>query len=348
MMRLVLAVTVAAIIGGLSAGVPAGRQTPAGVLSDMPKIERLDPALDRLIAPDAKIEILAQDFDWSEGPVWVKEGGGFLLFSDVPQNVIYKWKEGERAREWLKPSGYTGSEPRGAELGSNGLLLDAKGRLVICQHGDRRMARMDAPLSAPAPKFSTIAEKYEGARFNSPNDAVFHSSGDLYFTDPPYGMVKQFEDPAREIPYQGVFRVQRDGTVSLMTRDMTRPNGLAFSPDEKTLYIAQSDPAAPIWRAFSMKPDGSLGQGRVLFDATTLAKTRRGLPDGLKIDTEGNLFATGPGGVLILTPEGKHLGTILTGQATGNCAFGNDGRTLYITADMYLMRVRLKTKGLGF
>ena len=313
----------------------------------MPKRERLHPALDRLIAPDAKIEILAQGYDWSEGPVWVKNGG-FLLFSDVPQNVIVRWKEGEGAREWLKPSGYTGREPRGAELGSNGLVIDREGHLVICQHGDRRVARMEAPLSAPAPRFSTIADRYEGARLNSPNDAVFHRNGDLYFTDPPYGMVKQFEDPAREIPYQGVFRTHRNGSVSLLTRDMTRPNGLGFSPDEKTLYVSQSDPAAPIWRAFAVRPDGSLGASRILFDAHSLAKTRRGLPDGLKVDTEGNLFATGPGGVLILTPEGRHLGTILTEQATGNCAFGDDGRTLYMTADMYVMRVRLKAKGLGF
>lgn len=348
-MRTLCVVTAAATVGMLNPFTPT---TPASTrqaerASNMPTIERLDPALDRLIAPDAQVEILASGYDWSEGPVWVKDGA-FLLFSDVPQNIIFRWKEGEGARQWLKPSGYTGREPRGAELGSNGLVIDAEGRLVICQHGDRRIARMDAPLSAPAPRFSTIADRHDGARFNSPNDAVFHSRGDLYFTDPPYGLVKQFEDPAREIPFQGVFRWHRNGTVSLLTRDMTRPNGLAFSPDEKTLYVAQSDPAAPIWRAFEVRADGTLGSSRLFFDSATLAKDRRGLPDGLKIDVDGNLFATGPGGVLILSPDGKHLGTILTGQATGNCAFGDDGRTLYITADMHLMRVRLKTKGLGF
>jgi gluconolactonase len=170
----------------------------------------------------------------------------------------------------------------------------------------------------------------------------------MYFTDPPYGMPKQFEDPAREIPFQGVFRRGRDGAVTLLTREMTRPNGLAFSPDEKLLYVAQSDSTAAIWRVFDVKPDGSLGASRVLFDSTTMTKTLKGLPDGLKVDTEGNLFATGPGGVLVLSPQGKHLGTIFTGQATANCAFGDDGRTLYITADMYLMRVRLKAKGRGF
>lgn len=316
---------------------------PAGPSADAPAIERLDPSIDRLLAPDARVEILAEGFDWSEGPVWVRDGG-FLLFSDVPQNVVIRWKEGEGAREWLRPSGYTGREPRGGEMGSNGLLIDDEGRLVLCQHGDRRMARMEAPLSAPAPNFSTLADRYDGARFNSPNDAVFHSSGDLYFSDPAYGLPRQFEDPAREIPWQGVFRRHRDGGVSVIARHMTKPNGLAFSPDEKTLYVSQSDPDAPIWRAFDIRADGSSGASRVLFDASALAKTRRGLPDGLKVDERGNLFATGPGGVLILTPEGRHLGTILTRQATANCAFGDDGRSLYITADMYLMRVRLLSR----
>jgi gluconolactonase len=323
---------------------PPEPQSPA---ETAPRIERLDPALDRLIAPDASVEVLAEGFDWSEGPVWVKDGG-FLLFSDVPRNVILRWKQGEGAREWLKPSGYTGAEPRGGEPGSNGLTIDAQGRLVMCQHGDRRIARMDAPLSSPAPKFSTVADRFQGARFNSPNDLVFHSSGDLYFTDPPYGLIKQADDPGREMNYQGVFRRSRTGEVTLVSREMTRPNGIAFSPDEKRLYVAQSDPAAPIWRVFDAAPDGSFKSSRVFFDATGLSKTRKGLPDGMKVDAEGNLYATGPGGVLVFSPAGKHLGTILTGQATGNCAFGDDGRTLYVTADMYLMRVKVKVKGLGF
>lgn len=311
------------------------------------RIERLDPALDRLIAPDAKIETIAQGYTWTEGPLWIKRGG-YLLFSDIPANAIHRWKEGEAAGLYLRPSGYTGSEPRGGETGSNGLLLDREGRLVMCQHGDRRMAVMEATLDKPQPKFTTLAERYDGKRFNSPNDAVFHSNGDLYFTDPAYGMEKQWEDPKREIPFAGVYRRGRDGTVTLLTREMTRPNGIAFSPDQRRLYVAQSDETAAIWRVFDVKPDGTLGEGRVLFDATSMVKSRKGLPDGLKIDADGNLFATGPGGVLILAPDGKHLGTIMTGQATSNCAFGDDGRTLYMTADDYVMRVRLKTKGLGF
>ena len=336
------AVSVALVASMLNS--PSGPQSPADAA---PRIERLDPALDQLIAPDATVEVLAEGYDWSEGPVWVKDGG-FLLFSDVPRNVILRWKQGEGSREWLKPSGYTGSEPRGGEPGSNGLTLDREGRLVICQHGDRRIARMDAPMSNPAPKFSTVADRFQGARFNSPNDLVFHSNGDLYFTDPPYGLIKQAEDPGRDMNYQGVFRRSAGGEVTLVTREMTRPNGIAFSPDEKKLYVAQSDPAAPIWRVFDATADGSFKSSRIFFDASALSKTRKGLPDGMKVDAAGNLFATGPGGVLVLSADGKHLGTILTGQATGNCAFGDDGRTLYITADMYLMRVRLRTKGLGF
>jgi gluconolactonase len=314
-----------------------------------PRIERLDPALDRLIASDAKIETLGEGYDWTEGPVWVKNGG-YLLFSDIPKNIVHRWKQGEGVRPYLQPSGYTGKEPRGGETGSNGLILDAQGRLVLCQHGDRRMARMEAPLDSPKPQFTTLADRYEGKRFNSPNDAVFRSNGDLYFTDPAYGMEKQWEDPKREIPFAGVYRRTASGEVTLLTKDMTRPNGLAFSPDEKRLYVAQSDPSSAIWRVFDVKSDGTIENSRVLLDLTTMvkAKTRPGLPDGLKIDTEGNLFATGPGGVLVISPEGKHLGTILTGQATSNVAFGDDGRTLYITADMFLMRVRLKAKGLGF
>ena len=315
--------------------------------ADSMRIERLDPALDKLIAPDAKIEVLAQGHDWTEGPLWIKRGG-YLLFSDIPKNSIYRWKEGEGEKLYLQPSGYTGKEPRGGETGSNGLILDREGRLIMCQHGDRRMARMDAPLDSPKPQFTPLAVRHQGKRFNSPNDAVFHSNGDLYFTDPAYGLEKQWEDPAREIPYAGVYRRSASGEITLLTSDMTRPNGLAFSPDERRLYIAQSDAKAAIWRVFDVRRDGAIENSRVLLDVTSMVPTKKGLPDGLKIDTEGNLFATGPGGVLVITPEGKHLGTIATGQATSNCAFGDDGRTLYMTADDYVMRVRLKTKGLGF
>lgn len=342
------------LIAPLALGAAAAAVLLAGETMDAqntfpkpPGIERLDPALDQLIAPDAAIEVLAGGYDWTEGPVWVKDGG-YLLFSDIPPNQIHRWKQGEGAKLYLTPSGYTSKEPRGGEVGSNGLTLDREGRLVLAQHGDRRIARMDAPLSSPQARFTTLADRYQKARFNSPNDLVFRSNGDIYFTDPAYGMEKQWDDPKREMNYAGVFRRTPDGTVTLLTKEMTRPNGIAFSPDERRLYVAQSDQAAAIWRVFDVKGDGSIENSRVLFDATALGKSRRGLPDGLKIDTAGNLFATGPGGVLVITPQGKHLGTIMTGQATSNCAFGDDGRTLYMTADDYLMRVKLKTKGMGF
>ena len=308
-------------------------------------IQRLDPALDELIDPETPIEILAEGFEWSEGPVWVTELEA-VLFSDIPNNAIFKWSEAGGKELYLKPAGYTGETARGGETGSNGLLLDAENNLVMCQHGDRRMARMDAPLAQPAANFVTLADSYEGKRFNSPNDAVFKSDGSLYFTDPPYGLEKKAEDPAKELDFQGVYRLTPQGEVQLLTNQVYRPNGIAFSPDEQTLYVANSDPNLPIWMAYEVNEDGSLGGARVFFDATEMREAGlKGLPDGMKVDENGNIFATGPGGVLIFSPSGKHLGTILTTEATANCGFGDDGSTLYMTADMYLLRVRLKTKG---
>ncbi len=306
-------------------------------------IERQDKAIDDLIAPDAKIEKLAEGFDWSEGPVWMKNGG-YLLFSDVPRNVVLKWKEGEGITEFLKPSGYTGSKPRGGEPGSNGLTTDRNGLLVLCQHGDRRVVRLEKNG-----QFTPIAQFYNYLRFNSPNDLDYKSNGDLYFTDPPYGLEKLNEDPAKELKHNGVYRVTPKGEVTLMIDNLTFPNGIAFSPDEKTLYVAVSDPKKPYIMAYDVRPDGTPAKGRVFFNATSLmAPDRKGLPDGLKVDRKGNLFATGPGGVFVISPEGKLLGTIATGEATANCNWGEDGSVLYITADMYLGRLKTKTKGKGF
>lgn len=323
-----------------------------------PAIERLDPALDALLAPNAQVEFLGEGYFWSEGPVWVPKGG-FLLFSDVPANTVYKYKDGEGVTPYLKPSGYHGTARPGGktadggndEIGSNGLTLDDQGRLILCQHGDRCVARLDSPLAdgKPAPKFTVLADRWEGKRFDSPNDVVRHSSGAIYFTDPPYGLEKGGDVSTREINFSGVYRIAPDGKVTLVTREMTKPNGLAFSPDEKTLYIGQSDGAAPLWRAFPVNADGSLGTPKVFFDATPIAKAgKAGSPDGFKVDQKGNLFATGPGGVLVISPQGKHLGTISTGDLTANCAFGDDGSTLYITSNTRLCRIKLKTKGIGF
>lgn len=305
-------------------------------------VERLDAEIDSLVPPGVQIEVLATGFDWSEGPVWVADES-FLLFSDVPGNKIHKWSAAEGVSVWLEPSGYTGATSRGGEPGSNGLLLDPDGHLVLCQHGDRRVARMEAPLTTPAAEFVTLADRYDGMRFNSPNDAVFDRSGALYFTDPPYGLAEGPDDPAREMEFSGVFRVDPGGTVSLLTTELTRPNGIALSPDQTTLYVANSDPASALWMVFEISPEGSLGQGDVLFDATSMVGARPGLPDGLKVDDRGYLFATGPGGVLVLTPDGRHLGTLVTTKPTANCAFDEAKNVLYMTADDSLLRVRLRS-----
>jgi len=308
------------------------------------KIERLDPRFDKLVPKDARMELLAEGFKWAEGPVWIKSGG-YLLFSDIPPNTIHKWSPTEGlTRDFIKPSGYTGKKPRlgtekGDEPGSNGLTVNAAGLLTLCEHGDRRVTQIDKDG-----KKTVLADKYMGKRFNSPNDLVYHSSGALYFTDPPYGLEKNWDDPARELDFCGVYRL-KDGKVELMTKEMTRPNGIALSPDEKTLYVANSDPKQAVWMAFPVKADGTTGEGKVFFDATKWSGKKPGLPDGLRVDVDGNLFATGPGGVLVFTPDGTHLGTLNTGVPTANCGWGDDGSTLYIAANTTLVRIRLTTKG---
>ena len=310
------------------------------------KVVRIDPSLDKLISPDAKIEVLSSGYQWSEGPVWVKDGG-YLLFSDVPANTIYRWKEGDKsATPFLKPSGYTGMGRYSNEPGSNGLIINQKGELVACEHGDRRISAM--PLKVGG-KFS-LADNFQGKRFNSPNDIVQHSSGSYYFTDPPYGLDKYENDLSREIDIFGVYRIGTDGKVSVATAELQRPNGLAFSPDEKILYVAQSDPNRAIIMAYPVQADGSLGVGKIFYDVTPIVKEGKlkGLPDGLKLDKKGNLFATGPGGILIISPEGKLLGRIDNNEPTANCAWGDDGSTLYITSNMHLSRIKTLTVGIGF
>lgn len=303
-----------------------------------------DPRFDTLVAPDATIDVLATGFAWSEGPIWLKDRG-CLLFSDIPRNAIMKWSEEDGLSLFLKPSGYTGIADYGKEPGSNGLTLDLEGRLVSCEHGDRRVARLDWNGGK-----RTLADTYQGKRLNSPNDLVFRrATGDLYFTDPPYGLPTQSDsDPRKELGHNGVYKVSPDGAITLLISDMTRPNGLAFSPDEKTLYVAQSDPDRALWYAFPVKEDGTLGERKLFADVTALAKTMQGLPDGLKVDRQGHIFATGPGGVLVYAPDGTRLGRIETGQKTANCAWGDDGSTLYLTADAYLLRIKTRTKGAGW
>ncbi|HEU5165251.1 MAG TPA: SMP-30/gluconolactonase/LRE family protein [Chitinophagaceae bacterium] len=306
-------------------------------------VERLDPALDNIISKNAKPEIIAEGFEWSEGPLWV-EKHKMLLFSDVPMNTIYKWTEAKGKEVYLKPSGYTGTEPSVCkEPGSNGLTFDKNGNLVLCQHGDRRMAKMDAPIDKPEAKFITLADKYNGKRFSSPNDAVYNSEGELFFTDPPYGLQTQDDrDAKKEISFNGVYKVKANGEIILLVDSITRPNGLAFLPGEKKLIIACSDPAKPFWYVYDVNGD-SLTSGKIFYNASEEAsKGVKGLPDGFKIDKNGNVFATGPGGVYIFNHEGKKLGIIKFDESTSNCAFSQDEKILYITNDMNLVRIKLR------
>jgi len=306
-------------------------------------IEKFDPALDNIIASNAKIEIIAEGFEWSEGPLWI-EKHNMLLFSDVPMNTIFKWTEAKGKEVYLKPSGYTGADPSLCkEPGSNGLILDPAGKLVLCQHGDRQMGKMDAPLDKPAAKYISLANNYNGKRFSSPNDAVFNSAGELFFTDPPYGLQTQDDsDPKKEIPFNGVYKVKANGEVILLVDSITRPNGLAFLPGENKLIVACSDPAKPNWYVYDVQGD-SLVNGKIFYSAVEERKQKvNGLPDGLKIDKNGNVYATGPGGVYIFNSEGKKLGIIKFDESTSNCALSPDERNLYVTNDMYLVRVKLR------
>lgn len=303
-------------------------------------IERIDAGLDNLISTDASIEILGEGFTWSEGPVWV-EKENMLLFSDVPENVIYKWTEEKGVVPYLTPSGFTGTETTSREPGSNGLVLH-NDSLILCQHGDRRIARMNSSLDNPIANFSTVASTYEGKRFSSPNDAVFKSNGDLFFTDPPYGLGQQNDDPEKEQPQNGVYRVSSTGIVSLLVDSLTRPNGIIFLPGEKKFIVANSDPEKAIWYEFELNDKDSVQQGRIFYNATSHVGTEKGLPDGLKADKNGNIFASGPGGIWIFNQTGTVLGKIKIPEATANCALSPDEKTLYITSDMYLLRLRMR------
>jgi gluconolactonase len=267
-----------------------------------------------------------------------------LFFSDIPANVVMQWRDGADAGVYLNQSGYSGTEPfRGREPGSNGLTIDAVGRLILCQHGDRRLMRVEQ-----GGRKTVLADRFEGKRLNSPNDAVFRSNGDLYFTDPPFGLAKTFDDPRKELRFSGVYRLTAAGELTLLTDELEAPNGVAFSPDETLLYVSNSLAERPVWMIYEVRSDGTLGRGRVFMDAGKWTKKLPGLPDGLKVDRLGHVFAAGPGGVYVFSPEGVHLGTILLGVATSNCAWGGDGADLYITASTAVYRVRLATKGVGF
>jgi gluconolactonase len=299
-------------------------------------ILRFDRAVDTLIPLDAKVEKLAGGFAFIEGPIWRPQG--VLWFSDVVGNVTRQWSPDGRVIELLRPGGYDGNSlPAGGFIGPNGATAGEHGTVVMCQHGNRRIVRITNDL-----KVTTVVDSFEGKKLNSPNDVVYRSDGSLYFTDPPYGLSKFDDDPMKELPFNGVFKLT-NGKLQVLVKDMTRPNGLAFSPDEKTLYVANSDESYRIWMRFDVNDDGTVRNGRVFADVSGAPEA--GLPDGMKIDSLGNIWATGPGGIWVFTPAGKHIGTIKPAEQPANCAWGEDGKTLFITANTGLYRLRTSVQG---
>ena len=352
--------TLALILSGLlfavahraAAGAGPAQAATAGVLDSSPlKIDRLDPSIDRIVPPGAALERIATGFTWVEGPVWAN---GSLFFADIPSNSIRRWTPEAGASIFLQPSGYKGSEPYGGrEPGSNGMTLDARGRLSIAGHAQRDVFRLET-LDPQAPE-TVLASSYQGKRLSSPNDLVYRSDGSLYFTDPPYGLRRQNDsDPEKELQVNGVYRIpraseQRPGAppasaeLQLLIGDLPRPNGIAFSPDEKVLYVNNTEPKK-IWMRYRVQPDGSLTEPKLLYDATS--DHRNGAPDGMKVDIEGNIYSAGPGGVWIISPEGKALGTIVMPERVSNVAWGGpDRKTLYITASSSVYRVHLQIPG---
>uniref|UniRef100_UPI0040485A4C SMP-30/gluconolactonase/LRE family protein n=1 Tax=Rheinheimera sp. TaxID=1869214 RepID=UPI0040485A4C len=301
----------------------------------------LKPAMQQVVASDAKLEQLAEGFRWSEGPI-AEPGSGDILFSDVPENKVYRWNEQQGLTVYLQPSGYTGLYPQNnRQQGANGLIFNQKSQLVLAQHGDRRLALLNG-VENGVPQYQSLVKQFNGKLLNSPNDLVQHSSGAYYFTDPPYGLAGGDSSAEKQLSVNGVYRLDSAGKLTLLVDNLTRPNGLAFSPDEKWLYVANSDKNAAKWWRYAVKADGSLGQGQLLFDATAQAQQQAGLPDGLKVLPSGILLATGPGGVWVISPDGEHLGTIQTGVAAANVALSRDNSWLYITASSYLLRIKLQ------
>ncbi|WP_097111379.1 SMP-30/gluconolactonase/LRE family protein [Arsukibacterium tuosuense] len=326
-----LAAQLSLLCGPLFAGVP---EHP---------VQAKQPQMLQLIAADAQLEILADGFSWAEGPV-VEPVTGDVLFSDVPTNKVYRWSDTSGLSVHLAPSGYTGLYPNdNPQQGANGLIFNQKKQLVLAQHGDRRLALL-AGIDNGQPQYQTLVNHYQDKLFNSPNDLVQHSSGAYYFTDPPYGLSGGDNASQKQLSANAVYRLAPDGKVSQLASNLNRPNGLAFSPDEKWLYVANSDSNAAQWWRYPVAPDGSLGPAELFYDATGYTKTSRGLPDGLKVLPSGHILATGPGGVWVFTAEGEHLGTIETGVAAANVALAPDNRYLYITATNYLLRIALQAR----
>lgn len=338
---------VGTLLGLLLAGTampvwPAFAQGP-GTPSVEGRITRLDPRFDRLIPADARLEQVVDGHEWAEGPLWDRERG-CLLFSDVIRNTAYRWCEGAGETVLLARSGFTGSAPfPGKEPGSNGLAFDRDGRLLMAEHGDRRISRIGADG-----RKTTLADRYQGKRINSPNDLIITPQGDLLFTDPPWGLPQWWDDAGKELAFSGVYRLRPDGVLQVLTREFQAPNGIALAPDGKTLYLSESKPEVGAWYALPVRPDGSLGPRRRLLDAVPWSVGRKGVPDGLKLDRDSHIFGGGPGGVYVIHPDGTLLGVIETGGPASNTAWGDDGSTLYITSGSRVLRIRTTTIGAGW
>ena len=303
------------------------------------EIEQLDSDMGLFVSKESKIEVLASGFSWAEGPLWVSKLNG-VLFTDVPKNKAYLWTERQGLSVFLDPSGMTNYAPHSSSEGANGLVLDSSGALVICQHGDRRVARLKGDWQLDPPSYETVIDHFEGKWLNSPNDLVFSKNGDLFFTDPPYGLDQQDDDILKELDFNGIFKWSKNEGIVLLNKTLSRPNGIAFSRDEKTIYIGNSDRENLIIAAFDYV-DGALKNKRVFFDSKNILRKGLGSFDGLKVHSSGTIFATGPGGVLVIGPEGKHLGTIRPGKATANCAFDAAEDYLYLTSTDVLARIKL-------
>ena len=299
-------------------------------------VERLSPEIDNLIEKSAKIEILADGFEWSEGPVWSSQLNS-VLFSDVPENVIYSWNEDKGLGTFTRPIGYSGKVPNLKKAGTNGLTIDADGNLIICMHGDRKITRLE---KLNINRKVTLVNSFDGNLLNSPNDLVYDSKGNLYFTDPPYGLLEGDNDKLKEIEFNGVYKVSPNGDIEVLVKNLTRPNGISISNDEKILYVANSDKNNPVIMQYDLSEDG-VKNSSIFFDGRELTKKDIGLFDGLKVHPTGNVFATGPGGVLVIKENGDHIGTIRTEVRTANCAFDENFQYLYMTSDMFLTRIKL-------
>jgi len=299
-------------------------------------VERLSPEIDNLIEKSAKIEILADGFEWSEGPVWSSQLNS-VLFSDVPENVIYSWNEDKGLGTFTRPIGYSGKVPNLKKAGTNGLTIDADGNLIICMHGDRKITRLE---KLNINRKVTLVNSFDGNLLNSPNDLVYDSKGNLYFTDPPYGLLEGDNDKLKEIEFNGVYKVSPNGDIEVLVKNLTRPNGISISNDEKILYVANSDKNNPVIMQYDLSEEGAKNPS-IFFDGRELTKKDIGLFDGLKVHPTGNVFATGPGGVLVIKENGDHIGTIKTEVRTANCAFDENFQYLYMTSDMFLTRIKL-------